>query len=223
MILHYESLPSTQDFALDLVRQRRREVEGVRADEQTAGRGRRDAEWHSPAGVCLAVSYILWDEPVPGLPWALGMRMAAACASVLDRATGITTQLRWPNDLLLDSKKVAGILVETVEGVAVIGVGINANIGSFPPNLEASATSLQLVTNRPHDIGGLEKEIREGFPLVTWEQAIAAFHQRDATTGKRFQAADGRAGTALGIDRVGLLRIRWEDGSEETIPAAQPI
>lgn len=108
--LRLESVPSTQDVARELA-----VGSIVVADHQTAGRGRMDRVWEAPPGSALLVSFVF--EPEPLLSLAVGVAAAEAC--------GPGVRLKWPNDLLLDDRKLGGILVEVTHGKAVCGVGIN--------------------------------------------------------------------------------------------------
>ena len=108
--MHVGSVTSTQDVARDLP-----VGSIVVADHQTAGRGRLDRPWHAPAGSALLVSFVL--EPTPVLSLAAGVAAAEAC--------GPAVRLKWPNDLLLDERKLGGILVEVTGGKAVCGIGVN--------------------------------------------------------------------------------------------------
>jgi BirA family biotin operon repressor/biotin-[acetyl-CoA-carboxylase] ligase len=128
------------------------------ADEQRAGRGRGDHEWHSAAGEGLYTSVLL-RTPIPAarlplLPLAVGLAAAEAIRSV----AGLTIDLRWPNDLLVGPRKVGGILVESkISGGAaefiVVGIGINVHQRVFDSDLSTSATSLDLETGVPSDTG----------------------------------------------------------------------
>ncbi len=114
----------------------------VIADEQTAGQGRHGHSWHSAPGAGIYCSIVL--DPAPALTLALGLATVEAIAE----ATGIACDLRWPNDVMLDGKKCAGILVQLVDGKAIAGIGINVNHTEFPPDLAAEATSLRIVCGR---------------------------------------------------------------------------
>lgn len=151
--LHFSPLTdSTNSDALDAARSAAPHGSVYFADEQWAGRGRGGHEWRSAAGEGLYVSVLLRPSVpaarLPLLPLAAGLAAAQAIRS----AAGLTVDLRWPNDLLLDGKKLGGILVETaVEPgddpqlrYAVIGIGINVHQRAFPPELAALATSLDL-------------------------------------------------------------------------------
>ena len=121
------------------------------ADEQSLGRGRGNHGWHSPAGEGLYVSVLLRPQwaarRLPLLPLAAGL----AAAQAVSAAAGLTIDLRWPNDLLIGSRKVGGILVEAkTEGdrvaFAVVGIGINVHQTEFDPGLATAGTSLALET-----------------------------------------------------------------------------
>src|SRR5208283_1938443 len=119
------------------------------ADEQTSGRGRSDHGWISAAGEGLYVSVLLRPQfpaiYLPLLPLAAGLAAAEAIRTV----SGLTADLRWPNDLLIGARKAGGILVEAKieperSPQAVVGIGINVHQRSFPPDLATPATSLDL-------------------------------------------------------------------------------
>jgi BirA family biotin operon repressor/biotin-[acetyl-CoA-carboxylase] ligase len=227
--LYFDSLPSTQDHAMECVRANRRDVLSVQAGQQTAGRGRRAADWYSPPGTCLAISYILWDRPIPDRPWVLGLAMAVAAADALE-ALGTAPMLRWPNDVLVDGKKVGGILVETAHAengqtVAVIGVGVNCNVAFFPKELADKATSLVLASGQSHDVGTVETSIWSNFGRTPLDLGaiVERFRSMDATIGQRYSAPEGRIGTAVGIDDEGFLLLRTEDGFVSAVPSAHHL
>lgn len=123
------------------------------ADEQTAGRGRGDHAWHSAAGQGLYVSAVvripLGAARMPLLPLAAGL----AAASAVRAASGLTVDLRWPNDLLIGPRKSGGILVESQSergqlGFAVVGIGINVHQQNFAPDLATPGTSLDVESGR---------------------------------------------------------------------------
>src|SRR5215472_15280531 len=112
------------------------------ANAQTAGQGRHGHSWHSEPDSGIYCSIVL--KPKPLLTLALGL----ATAEAVTKTTGIACDLRWPNDVLLDDKKVAGILVKLADELAIGGIGINVNHTSFPAELSAEATSLRLHAGR---------------------------------------------------------------------------
>ena len=121
----------------------------VVAERQTAGIGRHGHSWHSAAGGGLYMSIVLrLETAAPALTMALGLAVQRA----VDDLTGVVTDLRWPNDVMLNERKLAGVLVQSAEGGALIaGIGINVNHTSFPEDLQTIATSLRIETGRDHD------------------------------------------------------------------------
>ncbi|MGA2268346.1 MAG: biotin--[acetyl-CoA-carboxylase] ligase [Bryobacteraceae bacterium] len=192
----------------------------VLAEEQTAGQGRHGRSWHSEAGSGIYCSVVL--EPKPALTLALGLATADAIA----RATGLACDLRWPNDVMLGGKKVAGILVQLADGNAIGGIGINVNHASFPPELASEATSLRLETGAPACATGI---------LLALLPAIDTFVEMDGDTIlRRFARASSYAagrrvtveqpegtieGTTAGLDPAGFLIVRKDDGTDTLIVA----
>ena len=160
-IHRFASVPSTNDTARELARRGADHGAVVTADGQTQGRGTKGRSWHSPAGLGLYASFILRPvdsvetrRSLPLLPLAAGLAVADAVWAV----AGIEARIRWPNDVILGRKKLAGVLAEAVfEGetprFAVLGIGINVNHveTDFPADLRAQATSLRILSGRPAD------------------------------------------------------------------------
>lgn len=132
----------------------------VLAEEQAAGRGRRGRTWVAPAGSSLLMSVLLFPPPAlaeSGWLTALG---AVAAAEVVAEWTGLPAQIKWPNDVRVHGRKIAGVLVERAHG-AVIGIGLNANIaaGEFPEGLRDSATSLRILSGERVDRSELARAL----------------------------------------------------------------
>lgn len=198
------------------------------ADEQTAGRGRGDHAWHSAAGQGLYVSVVL-RLPVaaarlPLLPLAAGL----AAAEAIRQASGLTVDLRWPNDLLIGPRKAGGILVETqtdsgLLAFAVAGIGINVHQQQFARGLATPATSLDLESGRwidrqPLLIALLESLEREARALAE-PGANAAVPARVAwastwVRGRQVEVHGPQAcaGTTEGLDEHGFLLVRTSTG-----------
>jgi biotin-[acetyl-CoA-carboxylase] ligase BirA-like protein len=133
------------------------------AGEQTAGRGRLGRRWLAPSGTSLLCSIQLRPEVSPErLPELTGVA-ALACAKAITSVTGLEPELKFPNDLLIGSRKVAGILAEAREGRVVLGVGINVNVAKsdLPTEVDRPATSLLVETGRNVDRGKLLVELLE--------------------------------------------------------------
>ena len=144
----------------------------VAAGEQTAGRGRLGRSWVAPAGTSLLCSLQLRPTVPPDrLPELTGL-VAHACTEAIQALTGLMPELKFPNDVLLEGRKVAGILAEAREGRVVAGIGVNVNIadGNLPSGLETPATSLLVETGREVDRAELLVEL-----LVRLEQRYDAW------------------------------------------------
>jgi BirA family transcriptional regulator, biotin operon repressor / biotin---[acetyl-CoA-carboxylase] ligase len=154
---HLASTPSTQ-LLLDADA-----PEGalVTADEQTAGRGRLGRSWHAPAGTSLLCSLQL-RPPVPSerLPELTGVA-ARACAAAVAAVAGLDAQVKFPNDVLVGGRKLAGVLAEARESRVVLGIGVNVNLapGELPREVDLPATSLLAETGRRHDRAELLLEL----------------------------------------------------------------
>ena len=199
----------------------------VGADEQTAGQGRYGRKWHSESGSGLYVSFILRPPStrVPLVTLALGL----AVADAILKATDLACDLRWPNDVLIQGKKCAGILTQ-VEGPAIIaGIGINVNHAEFPKEL-SMATSLRiagrktysrelLLVELSHSVDSfcalLEKEGPEPI-LAMFSRASSFVH------GRRVQVDLGDSvvnGTTAGLNESGFLILQGDDGKQNVIVA----
>jgi len=149
----FPTIASTNDVAIERSAQAflgRKDAEGlvVVADEQTAGRGRRGHVWFSPPGAGLYVSVVLAPARTPVDParatLLLTLAAGVAIAEGIASATGLRAELKWPNDLQVSGRKLAGILAEGAAGnVVVLGYGINVAPAAFPPELHDRATSLE--------------------------------------------------------------------------------
>jgi len=192
----------------------------VLADRQTAGIGRHGHSWHSEPSNGVYCSIVL--SPSPVLTLALGVATVEAIA----HAYGIVCDIRWPNDLMLDGKKVAGILVQLSGGGAIAGIGINVNHTLFPPELENEATSLCIYEGKRLS---RERVVRELLPAVdamagqTKESVLALFTRASSyVSGRRVivhQPGGKITGTTAGLNADGYLILRRDDGTEALILA----
>jgi BirA family biotin operon repressor/biotin-[acetyl-CoA-carboxylase] ligase len=190
----------------------------VLAGQQTDGQGRRGRRWHSEAGSGIYCSVVL--RPVPALTLALGLATADAIA----RATGMMCDLRWPNDVMLAGKKVAGILVRMADGDAIAGIGINVNQTSFPEELASEATSLRLHTDAPVSLTGVISALLpaiDSFVELDKDTILRRFARASSyAAGRRVTVAqpDGIIeGTTAGLDPAGFLIVRKDDGTDTLI------
>jgi BirA family biotin operon repressor/biotin-[acetyl-CoA-carboxylase] ligase len=212
-ILYFDSLDSTQRAAAT-------EDVGtiVLAGRQTAGQGRHGHAWHSEPATGIYCSIVL--ESTPLLTLALGVATVDAIA----QATGIVCDLRWPNDLMLGGRKVAGILVQLADGVAIAGIGINVNHTALPGGLEA--TSLRIHTGRSHSREDILIALLPAVDAIIKEDSETILrlfaHASSYVAGRRVTVdqPDGVTfGTTAGLDPAGYLIVRKDDGTDTLILA----
>jgi BirA family biotin operon repressor/biotin-[acetyl-CoA-carboxylase] ligase len=186
----------------------------VLAEEQTAGQGRHGHTWHSEPYAGIYCSIVL--EPRPLLTLALGLATAEAIAVPCD--------LRWPNDVMIDGKKCAGILVQLVDGRAIAGIGINVNHTAFPPELEATSLRLRSGKTAPREpiLNALFDAV-DTFTALEAEDILRLFTKASSyAAGRRVvvHQPDGIViGTTAGLTADGFLRVRKDDGTDTLILA----
>jgi len=194
------------------------------AESQRAGRGRQGRAWLGERGesVLLSVLLRLSCDPRKLPPVALAVGLAARDA--IAKATGKNAQIKWPNDVLIDGKKVAGVLVEAIVSGAsveavVVGVGVNVHQRSFAPEIAERATSVALHASRPPDRAVIIADLLEGIDREASHvsaRGLGLVHARitaaDALVGREVEI-EGVRGVACGIDLDGALRIRTSDGT----------
>ncbi len=156
----WNRVASTNDLAAQAGRSRANDGLVILAEEQTAGRGRRGRAWSAPPRSSILFSALTYPPSrFDDVGWltALG---AVAIAEAVERATHHPTQIKWPNDVRVDGRKLAGVLVERRTG-AVIGIGVNVNVAEadFPPELQEAATSLARLSGHRHDRSDLARTL----------------------------------------------------------------
>lgn len=227
-LIYHPAIASTNTEAMALARQGAAEGTLVTTDEQTAGRGRLGRVWQSLPNEQLALSIIL-HPPFP--PHFLVMASALAVTEAIEATTGLRPDIKWPNDVLIAGRKVCGILIETSEQNAVLGIGLNVN-GSLAgdPELAARATTLADALGHPiareplfielvQRLDGLYAALKMGGEQAQ-RQLREAWRGRLATLGKRVTIQQvGRAitGVARDVDETGALIVEMDDGGRETI------
>ena len=213
--LHMRETTSTNDRARELAARGAPHGTIVTAGAQTAGRGRQGRTWTAPAGSSLLVSLVL--RAYDGL---LPLRAGLAVADL----AGPTARVKWPNDVLIGGRKVAGILAETrpTEGWAVLGIGLNAalDLNDLPTDLRATAATLGRTR------GELDRVLEELLERLTaWlaapvDEVLPALRARDALLDLPV-AWNGGDGVGAGIDDAGRLLIRRGDGSQTMLDAGE--
>ena len=231
-IKYFDSIGSTNDEALAWAANDAKDLSLVVADEQTAGRGRFDRKWFTPPGTALAFSLILRPSAAerPHLSRMVGLAALSVADSLLAR--GLSPQIKWPNDILLNECKVAGILIESVwsgEDVdcIVIGMGVNILKGAVPdPDmLLFPATSLEDALGYPveraevlHDILAalivLRPQLNTNEFMAKWERLLA---YRDRQVQVEMGGEGSVIGNVSGLDKDGSLRLSDRDGKFLTV------
>jgi BirA family transcriptional regulator, biotin operon repressor / biotin---[acetyl-CoA-carboxylase] ligase len=213
--VHRRRIDSTNALARELAARGAPHGTLVTAREQVAGRGRQGRSWTARPGSSLVASWVI-REPSPLLSLAAGAAVAEVC--------GVAARVKWPNDVLIDGRKVAGILVEgrPAERWAVLGIGINVAMTpqDFPPELRERAGSLGL-----SEADVEPTLLRLGSALERWlavpgADVLADIRTRDALLGQPVTWANG-TGTAAGIDERGRLIVRLTDGVEQRLDAGE--
>lgn len=233
----FDTIDSTNTHAKELARQGASHGTVLLAGSQSAGRGRLGRSFHSPQGSGIYMSVILRPGCKPRELMHLTCAAGTAMCDAVEAVCGIRPGIKWINDLVLQSRKIGGILTElgfAADGsvdYAVIGIGINCNQPqeSFPPELQSIASSLYAVTGKPVSTASLiaamlvclEAMSRK---LLTGKAEIMDRYRRDCLTiGKEVQLHGALTGTAfaLNIDDDGGLLVRLEDGTVHTVQSGE--
>ena len=228
-IIHLDRTDSTNDYALSLLREGGvKDFTVIRADDQIAGKGRKQRDWHSSAGLNLTVSIILFPRFLEATKqFFLSMAAALSIAKTLDHYTpGI--QIKWPNDIYLNNDKIAGILIEnSVSGSyldsSVTGIGINVNESPMPDGLRA--VSLKQATGRETSLERLLNQLLESFSGIYSDLQTGkggsvkeAYESRLYFRNRRSRFAKGAEiieGTPLVVNDFGHLILGFDQGERQ--------
>lgn len=235
----HEKIDSTNLRAKQLAELGEPEGTLVVAEQQTDGRGRRGRGWSSRSGVGIYMTYVLRPDLPPSQVAGITLLVALAICRAIRQVCGVQAAIKWPNDVILDGKKICGILTEMSSEVqyvhyAVAGIGVNANMQDFPEDIRQKATSLYLQTGKKVERAKLTAAFADCFGeyyqryvqdgdlsafieeynqiLANKDREVQIFHGmvEDATPEKISQ------GIARGIDKDGALRVEI-DGEIETV------
>jgi BirA family biotin operon repressor/biotin-[acetyl-CoA-carboxylase] ligase len=238
-IHHFFRVESTNATALKLAAEGAEHGTVVIAEEQLAGRGRLGRAWYSEKGSGIYVSIILRPPLSPAAAPVLTLMAGLAAQRAVSATTGLAVDIRWPNDLLVNGRKVCGILTEMSAELdrlhaVVLGIGINVNHSHMPAELEEIATSLRIEARRAISrvpvLVALLRELDRCYQLLLkngnraiterWEAASTFAH------GKRVRvvAAAGEAyATTTGLDARGALEVQYDDGRQDALVAGEVI
>src|SRR5467141_810538 len=227
-IYHFFKVDSTNRVALELGHAGEPEGAVILGEEQTAGRGRAGRGWHSERAAGIYVTLLLRPKLAPVQAPLLTMMAGLSAHSAVQALKGLVVDLKWPNDLLIQGKKVGGILTEmhaepNQVRFVIVGIGLNVNQEKFPGELANIATSLRAETGKPQSRMELlvrllrefesdyNRFLREGVASV-----VARFESVSSyAKGKRVRVANGTesyVGTTAGLGPEGLLQVEREDG-----------
>jgi BirA family biotin operon repressor/biotin-[acetyl-CoA-carboxylase] ligase len=226
----FDAVPSTMDIVAQAAASGAMAGRVAVADQQTAGRGRRGRTWWSPPAAGLYFSYLARPmRHVELLTLAAGVGVLEGVAA----ATGLRAHLKWPNDLLVGPRKLAGLLAEgmqlgTADAAVTIGVGLNLEPSAYPPDVAARATSLRLELG--HGVSRFEvftailehlADILQTLEAGDADGILQAWRAASPTAvGTRVSWADGgveRHGVTSGVDDAGALLVRTPAGLQRVV------
>ena len=209
----------------------------VVADMQTAGRGRRGRSWSSPAGANVYFTLILKPDFAPDKASMLTLVMAMAVAAGITEVGGVQAYIKWPNDIVINGKKVCGMLTEMslqqdyIQHV-VIGVGINVGLQDFPPEIAAVAACLERECGRKIHRASLVVSIMKAFEeyyesflrTLDFSGLLEAYNSLLVNCGREVRVMDPKGeytGISRGINQTGELLVEMPDGSERAVYAGE--
>ena len=225
-IIRLETIDSTNNYAANLVRlSQPPEGTVITAQEQSAGKGQRNSNWESHSGENLLCSVILYPKFLNASnQFCLSQAIALAVQEIIEKETTTETYIKWPNDIIVNDKKIAGILIENTWtnqrlGSSVIGIGINVNQTSFDT---LKATSVRRITGKSFDIEAcllhliqsLEKyyfKLQAGGTSEIVRHYLGHLYRINQVTDFLFENQQIRA-SIIGVDQSGRLKLRTESG-----------
>jgi BirA family transcriptional regulator, biotin operon repressor / biotin---[acetyl-CoA-carboxylase] ligase len=236
VILRFDSLPSTNTEAA------RQAIEGapeglcIVAREQTKGRGRQERVWISPAGAGLYFSIVLRPGKLPMQSWPLLTLMAAISVhDALLESCALSVDIKWPNDIIANEKKLCGILAETVETkmgrTVILGIGVNLDDRAFPPELKEIATSVSSLTGGQPDAEALLQSLVHAIgrryeilqsprgseeTLNDWSEHSSYANGARVRVSLPTEIFDGRT---RGLEPDGALRVETSEGEIRIVRA----
>jgi len=225
----FTGIDSTNRYILAESAQGCREGVVAVADEQTAGRGRHGRSWTAAPGAALLVSVLLRPDLPPERVHLVTLAAGVAGAVAVAEVAGFEARLKWPNDLVVDDRKLAGILAEADgTGGVVVGMGLNIRSDAFPPEIAEIATACDRHTDHAVDRGTLLGAWLAHLDawLAALAGVVAAAAEHSATLGRAVQvelARDTFTGTATRMTPEGYLVVTRADGTEQEVTAGDVI
>jgi BirA family biotin operon repressor/biotin-[acetyl-CoA-carboxylase] ligase len=198
------------------------------ADEQRAGRGRLGRTWVAPPGASLLVSVLLRPHLEPERLALVTIAAGIAAIDAVAELGDVHARLKWPNDVVVDDRKLAGILAERSGDAVVVGMGLNVSWETFPDEIAATATACNLCGARPVERDELLVAWLRAFDawLDDLDRVVPAARSRSATVGRTVRIelpGETYTADAVALTDLGHLRVRRADGREETITSADVV
>jgi BirA family transcriptional regulator, biotin operon repressor / biotin---[acetyl-CoA-carboxylase] ligase len=225
-IEHFAQLDSTNRHVLEAARSGAEGGLVAVADVQTAGRGRLDRTWEAPASSSLLVSVLVRGAGDAG---TVVMATAVALVRAVADVAGVDAALKWPNDLVVGDRKLAGILAERDGDALVVGVGCNVNWETFPPELADTATACNQEAGHAIDRDALLTAFLEALERLLDDRARVVEEYRTglATLGRRVRVepvrGDAIVGVATAVTDDGALVVRDDTGTDHTVTTADVV
>ena len=238
-VVYFEETDSTNTQAKRLAEEGAESGTLVVADMQTAGKGRRGRSWQQSSGTMISMTFILKPEFPPDEASMLTLVAAHSVAKAIEEETGLTASIKWPNDIIINGKKIVGILTEMSLSVeqdcihyVVVGIGINVNLTEIPEEIRETATSLSLETGRSIGRSKLIARVMEYFEkdyeqfLETGDLSgiLDSYNAHLISMDREVRILDPKGeytGISRGMNRVGELLVEREDGSTVNVYAGE--
>lgn len=233
---HFQTLDSTNSKAYELALHGAEEGEVVITESQTKGRGRLERSWYSPPFLNLYLSVILRPKIPPQQASLFTLLAAIATADAIKQVSGLSPLIKWPNDVLLRDRKVAGLLNEIHSEMdrihfVILGIGVNLNMEEkdFPKEIQATATSLRMEIGRPISrkefLQSLLSELEAWYTIFIKQGGqiiLNAWRERAQIKGRDVRVSsfgETLLGRAVDIDSDGALILETENGSQRRVLA----
>ena len=236
-VVYYDEIDSTNNRAKEAGDNKAPHGTLVVADMQVAGKGRRGRVWQSPAGSSIYMTILLYPEISPLKAPQLTLVMAIAVAEGIKEVTGLDTKIKWPNDIVVNGRKICGILTEMSTEIdyinhVVIGAGINVNQDDFPEDIRKTASSLKMEfgkqVKRSELIAAIMKSFEKDYEIFVKTEDLSGLQElynsmlvnldRDV---KVLEPGNEYEAHALGINKTGELIVRTAEGEEKEIYAGE--
>lgn len=236
-VVYYDEIDSTNNRAKEAGDNKAPHGTLFVADMQVAGKGRRGRVWQSPAGSSIYMTILLYPEIPPLKAPQLTLVMAIAVAEGIKEVTGLDTKIKWPNDIVVNGRKICGILTEMSTEIdyinhVVIGAGINVNQDDFPEDIRKTASSLKMElgkqVKRSELIAAIMKSFEKDYEIFVKTEDLSGLQElynsmlvnldRDV---KVLEPGNEYEAHALGINKTGELIVRTPEGEEKEIYAGE--